>query len=412
MERLFPIARSITGDGVRETLAILGEHIDITVHEVPTGAPVLDWTVPNEWNIREAWIKAPDGSKVVDFADSNLHVVGYSTPIGAEMSLDDLQPHLHSLPDRPALTPFVASYYDETWGFCLPHDQRESLADGLYEVYIDSSLEPGSLTYGEHVIEGHTDRDIIISAHCDHPSLANENVSGLVGAVALAKRLATEEMPQHTIRFIFAPATIGTITWLAQNRERLDRIAGGLTLTSLGDSAPLRYKKTRAGDTAIDRVAVDVLERAGVDHEVLDFYPFGYDERQYNSPGFRLPVGSFMRAIHGQTPEYHTSGDNLDLVDDDQLAGAVDVLVDVVTSMDATRSYVNLNPYGEPQLGRRGIYDAVGGKNIPGVQLAMLWVLNHSDGAHDLVEIAEASALPIAAITAAADLLLEHRLIG
>ena len=412
MERLFPIARSITGDGVRETLAVLNEHIAIDVFEVPTGTTVLDWTVPDEWNIREAWIKAPDGSKVVDFADSNLHVVGYSTPIHAEMSLTALQPHLHSLPDRPTFVPFVASYFDEAWGFCLAHEQREDLDDGTYEIYIDSTLASGSLTYGEHVIAGETDREIIVSAHVDHPSLANENVSGLATSVAIAQRMAALGTPHHTIRFIFAPATVGAITWLALNQDRVTRIAGGLTLTSLGDDAPLRYKKTQSADTTIDRVAARVLGEAGVAHEFLDFYPFGYDERQYNSPGFRLPVGSFMRAIHGRTPEYHTSGDNLDLVDDNQIAQAIEVIVEVLAKMDATRSYVNRAPHGEPQLGRRGIYDAVGGKNIPDFQLAMLWVLNQSDGSHDLVSIASVSGLPIETVTAAADVLLEHDLIG
>ena len=406
------MARSITGDGVRETLAVLGEYVDFDVFEIPTGTQILDWTVPNEWNVREAWIKAPDGSTIVDMADLNLHVVGYSTPVRAEMSLDELQTHLHSLPERPGLVPFVSSYFSEAWGFCLSHDQRESLVDGTYEVSIDATLASGSLTYGEHIIRGETDREIIISTHCDHPALANENVSGLVASVAIAQRLAALGRPQHTIRFIFAPATIGAIAWLAQNRDRVDRIAGGLTLTSLGDGAPLRYKSTAAADTPIDRVAAAVLTESGVNHEFIEFYPFGYDERQYNSPGFGLAVGSFMRAIHGQTPEYHTSGDNLDLVDDDQLSDAITVVTDVVMAMDATRSYMNRAPFGEPQLGKRGIYDAVGGNSIPDFQLAVLWVLNQSDGAHDLVSIADRSRLPMETISAAADLLLEHDLLG
>ena len=412
MERLYPITRSITGDGVRETLGVLGEHVEIDVNEIPTGTEILDWTVPNEWNVREAWVKGPSGEKVVDMADLNLHVMGYSTPVSAVMRLEVLQEHLHSLLDRPTLVPFVASYFAEAWGFCLSHEQREGLADGEYEVYIDSTLVPGSLTYGEHVIAGETDHEIIISAHCDHPALANENVSGMVAGVAIAQRLAALGRPRHTIRFIFAPATIGAIAWLSRNQERVDRIAGGLTLTSLADGAPLRYKRTAAADTTIDRVAGSVLASSGVDHEFIDFYPFGYDERQYNSPGFGLAVGSFMRAIHGQTSEYHTSGDNLDLVDDEQLTEAIDVITEVIAEMDATRSYVNQAPFGEPQLGKRGIYDAVGGKNIPDLQLALLWVLNMSDGSHDLVAIAERSGLPSETIEAASDLLLEHDLIG
>ncbi len=411
IERLYPITRSITGDGVRETLSIMGEHIDIDVHEVPSGTQILDWTVPPEWNIREAWIKDPAGQVVVDFADSNLHVVGYSTPIRASLSLDDLQPHLHSLPDRPELVPFVNSYYTEAWGFCLRHDTRQALEDGVYEVLIDSTLAPGSLTYGEHVIPGRSDREILVSAHICHPSLANENLSGLAASVDLAGRLAGAEL-HHTVRFVFAPATVGAITWLARNQDRVPRMTAGLTLTSLGDTAPLTYKRTVDGDLTIDAAAESVLEESGVDHRVIDFYPFGYDERQYNSPGFRAPVGSFMRAIHGQTPEYHTSGDNLDLVDRAQIEQAIEVIGAVVRRVDEARVLRNRAPFGEPQLGRRGIYDAVGGSTIPDLQLAMLWVLNLSDGRRDLRAIARRAQMPYETIEAAADLLVEHDLLG
>lgn len=411
IERLYPITRSITGDGVRQTLSIMGEHIDIAVHEVPSGTQILDWTVPPEWNIHEAWIKGPDGGVVVDLADSNLHVVGYSTPIHTRLALPELQPHLHSLPDRPHLVPFVNSYYTEAWGFCLRHDRRLALQDGAYEVLIDSTLEPGSLTYGEHVIPGRADDELLISAHVCHPSLANENLSGLAASVELAGRLAAADL-RHTVRFVFAPATVGAITWLARNEARVARIVAGLTLTSLADGAPLTYKKTVDGDLTVDVAAQSVLEESGAHHRIIDFYPFGYDERQYNSPGFRAPVGSFMRAIHGQTPEYHTSGDDLGLIDVGRLDEAIDVIEAVIRRVDEARVLRNRAPHGEPQLGRRGIYDAVGGSTIPDFQLAMLWVLNLSDGRRDMRAIARRSSLPLETIEAAADLLVEHDLLS
>ena len=412
IERLYPITRSITGDGVRETLAVIQEQIPLEIHEVPSGTKVLDWTVPPEWNVRQAWIRDSAGDTIIDMADSNLHLMGYSTPVQATLTLDELQQHLHSLPDRPDLVPYRTSYYNEDWGFCLTDRQRSSLVEDRYEVFVDSALEAGSLTYGELLVEGDSSDEIIVSAHVCHPSLANDNLSGIAAAVALAMRLASTPGRQMGVRFVFAPGTIGTITWLAQNQHAVDRVRGGFTLVSLGDRSPLTFKRTAGGDSTVDRVAVEVLEAATDDHRVLDFDPFGYDERQYNTPGFRLPVGSFMRSIHGEKPEYHTSGDNLDALDLNRLEEAVDVIARVIEALDETRAYHNLAPFGEPQLGKRGIYDAIGGKSIPDLQLAMLWVLNMSDGRHDLVSIAGRSGLSLETIESAADLLLENDLIG
>ena len=411
IEELYPICRSITGDGVRKTLAILGRYIPLQVHEVPSGTRVLDWTVPDEWNIRDAYIADAQGKRVVDFRAHNLHVLNYSVPVRARMRLTELRPHLHSLPEQPDLIPYRTSYYSKTWGFCLSQNQLAALRDEEYEVCIDASLEPGHLTYAEAVLPGETQDEILISAHVCHPSLANDNLSGLAVATFLARQLAQRSRRRHTLRFVFAPGTIGAITWLARNREQAQRIRHGLTLTCLGDSHPFTFKKTVFGGTEIDRVAAHVLAHSGLPHQVIDFFPYGYDERQYNSPGFRLNVGSLMRGRHGQFPEYHTSADNLGFIAKDRLIESFCVLSQVIDVLEGNQSYVNLEPYGEPQLGNRGLYRATGGTQIADLQLALLWVLNLSDGRHSLLDIAETSRMPFATIRVAADLLSNHGLL-
>ncbi|MEV4898324.1 DUF4910 domain-containing protein [Nonomuraea sp. NPDC055795] len=271
VERLYPICRSITGDGVRETLAIIGEHLPLTVSEVPTGTQVLDWNVPQEWNIRDAWIKDRSGRKVVDFQELNLHVVGYSVPVRGTFTLEELRPRLHTL---PGLVPYRTSYYNQTWGFCLTQETLDTMDEGPYEVLIDSTLRDGSLTYAEHVVPGELDDEVLISCHTCHPSLANDNLAGIAVAVELAKSLVS---PRHTYRFIFAPGTIGAITWLARNRGRTERIKHGLTLACAGDPGPLTYKRSRRGDAPIDRAVAHVLRERP--HTLLDFSPYGYDER-------------------------------------------------------------------------------------------------------------------------------------
>jgi aminopeptidase-like protein len=411
VEELYPICRSITGDGVRETLQILSRRVPITVHEVPTGTPVLDWTVPKEWNIRDAWIKNSRGERVVDFRASNLHVVNYSTPVHARMTLDELRPRLHTLPDRPSLVPYRTSYYDETWGFCLAHDELQKLSPGEYEVHIDSTLQPGSLTYGEIVLPGETDEEILLSTHVCHPSLCDDNLSGLAVSIALARLFSGKEKRRYTMRFLYAPGTIGAITWLALHKERAARIRHGMTLTCLGDGHPFTYKRTFAGEAEIDRVARHVLESSGIAHGFIDFFPYGYDERQYNSPGFRIPVGSLMRGRHGQFPEYHTSGDNLGFVSAARIAESYEVCRSILEVLDGNVTYRNTEPWGEPQLGRRGLYGAMGGMNIPDLQLALLWVLNLADGQHSLLDTAERSKMDFRKIRLAADLLLKHGLL-
>jgi aminopeptidase-like protein len=410
---LYPICRSITGDGVRETLRILGRHLPLEVREVPSGTPVFDWTVPPEWNIRDAWIKTTSGERLVDFRRSNLHVVSYSTPVAPRrISLADLREHLHSLPEQPDWIPYRTSYYEETWGFCLTQKQLELLTDAEYEICIDATLEPGHLSYGEYLLPGATDDEVLISTHVCHPSLCNDNLSGIAVSVWLARELASRRTRRYSYRFLYIPGTIGSITWLAQNRERAHRIRHGLTLICLGDERGLTYKRTFGGSAEIDRAAEHVLAQSGEDDDVVDFFPYGYDERQFNSPGFRLPVGSLMRGRHGRFPEYHTSADDLDLVRPEQLSRSFETVLSILDLLEENRRYRSLAPYGEPQLGKRGVYRALGGESDPSeLQLAMLWVLAFSDGEHALLDVAERSGLPFARVRSAADLLAEHDLL-
>lgn len=412
VEDLFPICRSITGDGVRETLRRIDRLLPLDVYEVDTGTSVLDWTVPREWNIRDAYVADPDGNRLIDFRSSNLHVVSYSTPVRARMTLAELRPHLHTLPEHPAWIPYRTSYYREDWGFCLAHQELDRFKKGVeYEVVIDSSLEPGSLTYAEHVVSGRSDEEVLISTHVCHPSLANDNLSGIAVAAWLARSIG-ERTPRYTYRFLFIPGTIGSITWLARNRERVDRIRHGLVLTCVGDPGPATYKRSRQGDASIDRVAAHVLRHSGMEHALEDFEPYGYDERQFGSPGPDLPVGRFSRTPNGRYPEYHTSADDLDLVTPTALSDSLDRLLDIVGVLEDNAVYTNQNAWGEPQLGRRGLYEGVaGGGELPGYELALLWVLNQSDGSNSLLDIAERAGMPFPVIRRAANALVETDLL-
>ena len=397
---LFPICRSITGDGFRSSLARLGEVVPIAQTEVASGTPVFDWIVPKEWNIRDAWIADRSGRRVVDFQASNLHVVNYSIPVRTRMTLTELRPRLHTLPEQPDLIPYRTTYYAEDWGFCLTHRQLEALPEGDYEVCVDSTLAPGHLTYGECILPGETSDEILISAHSCHPSLANDNLSGMVVAAFLARELSTSPR-HHTIRFLFIPGTIGSITWLAKNEALARRVRHGLVLSCLGDRGPSTFKRSRRGNTVIDRAAAHVLKEAGP-HTLLDFVPYGYDERQYCSPGFDLPVGCLTRTPNGRFPEYHTSADNLAFVTPESLADSLEKCRRIIEILEHDGAYLNHNPHCEPQLGRRGLYRATGGRDLPGFEMALLWVLNLSDGRHTLLDIAERSSVPFRVILKAA----------
>lgn len=410
IEELFPICRSITGRGVRQTLGILQRYVPLEIHEVPSGTKAFDWTVPPEWNIRDAYIAREDGSRVVDFATNNLHVLQYSRPIDATMPLAELFPHLHTLPERPDWIPYRTSYYTEDWGFCLSHRVLLSLPDGPYRVVIDSDLAPGHLTYGELVIPGRVDDTVLFSCHVCHPSLANDNLSGIAVAIMLARHVLALG-PRLSYRFLFVPGTIGPLVWLARNEHMVGQIAHGLVLSCLGDPGGVTYKQSRKGNAAIDRIAANVLRDDASTHRIRPFVPYGYDERQYCSPGFDLPVGCLMRTPHGEYAEYHSSADNLSLLHPDSLAHSLSVLRRIVAVIEGQAIYRSRNPKGEPQLGQRGLYGTVGGRRAAAEQMALLWVLNLADGQHSLLDISERSGLSFPIIQTAANALLSSGLL-
>jgi len=412
IETLYPICRSITGDGVRQSLGLLQRTVPLELHEVPTGTEVFDWTIPKEWNIRDAYIKNEAGERVADFQRSNLHVLNYSVPVRRKMTLTELRPHLFTLPETPDWIPYRTCYYHEAWGFCLSQKQLERLEEGEYEVCIDSSLEAGHLTYGEYRIQGATDAEVLISCHSCHPSLCNDNLSGMTTAARLARLLQSVSL-RYSYRFLWIPGTIGSITWLARNEAILSRIKHGLVLSCVGDPGPFTYKRSRQGNAEVDRVVEHVFRHSGSNFEVLDFSPYGYDERQYCSPGIDLPMGTFMRTPNGCYPQYHTSADDLTLVTPASLGESLLQLLRVVQVFEENARYLNLNPKCEPQLGRRGLYRQIGGtKDAAARELAMLWVLNLSDGHHDLFDIAIRSGAPFDQIRRAADALREANLLA
>jgi aminopeptidase-like protein len=406
IDALFPICRSITGNGVRQSLEIIREHIPLQVREVPSGTQVLDWTVPKEWNINDAYVADLDGKRIIDFRKHNLHVLNYSVPIHARMSLAELRPHLFSLPDQPNLIPYRTSYYNENWGFCLSHNALEAIPEGDYDVVIDSSLSQGSLTYGELVLPGERQDEFLISTHICHPSLANDNLTGIALATALAARIAQRERRRHTYRFLFVPGAIGSITWLASNENIVDRIKHGLVVTGVGDTGALTYKKSRQGNAHIDRIAAHVLAHWTRPGTIAEFEPYGYDERQYCSPGFNLPVGRVSRTPFGTFPEYHTSADNLSFIQVAQIEDALNAIEAMIDIVERDASYLNLYPKGEPQLGRRGIYRQIAGQaDRQSKEKDLFWTLSYSDGSHSLLDIAARAGRPFQEILSAAQTL-------
>jgi aminopeptidase-like protein len=401
VERLYPICRSITGDGVRQTLKILGEYVPLTILEVPTGTPVFDWEVPREWNIRDAYIQDASGRRVVDFNNSSLHVVSYSTPVRATLSLEELKPHLHTLPDHPSWIPYRTSYWKEYWGFCLAHQVLLQMQDTRYEVCIDSTLQDGHLTYAEYLVPGESEEEVLLFSHTCHPSMCNDNCSGLAVTTFLARRLS-ELSPRYSYRFIWAPGTIGSITWLRRNRDAVSRIRHGLVLTGLGDPGPFTYKRSRQGNAEIDRIVPHVVRCHDPRARIDDFSVYGYDERQFCSPGFNLPVGRLTRTPYGEYPEYHTSADDLNFIAPERLGEALAVLLQIVDAIEgADRRYVNTSPYGEPRLGKRGLFRPTGGAGLSHREEALLWLLNLSDGSHSVLDIAERSRLDFETLAAA-----------
>lgn len=403
MSRLYPLCRSITGDGVRATLDVLGECLPIERRGVPSGTQAFDWTVNDEWNVRDAYIADRHGRRVVDFRRHNLHLVSYSVPVRATMTLSELRPHLHTLPDRPAWIPYRTTYYNRDWGFCLSERQLRSMDEGPYEVVVDTTIEPGELTYGELVLPGDTPEEVMISAHVCHPSLANDNLAGIVVATEVARTLRSLGSRRYTYRFLFAPGTIGSITWLSRNADVLPRLRHGLVVTGLGGAGCLVYKRSRRGTSVIDRAAAHVVGRRG--GEVRNYSPYGYDERQFNALGFDLPFGRLSRTPHGEYPEYHTSADDLSFVKPAELAESYLAVLELLDVLENDERYHNLSPHGEPQLGKRGLYPTTGGKQATDAVMAMLWVLAYSDGCTSLLDLAAIAGTDFADLRSAAGVL-------
>jgi aminopeptidase-like protein len=411
VSELYPICRSITGNGVRRTLEILKKYIPLEIQEVPTGTKVFDWVIPQEWNIRDAYVKDSEGNKVIDFRRSNLHVMNYSIPVHKKVTLQELKEHLYTIPEQPDLIPYRTSYYNNNWGFCLSHKDYRGLKENYYEVYIDSKLHNGHLTFSECFIKGQLSDEVLISTHICHPSLCNDNCSGIALLTFLARNLWNTS-PKYSYRFLFIPGTIGSITWLSLNESNLSKIRHGLVAACVGDSGRFTYKRSRQGTATVDRAVQQVLEDSEFDYKVEDFSPYGYDERQYCSPGINLPIGCLMRTPHGRYVEYHTSADNLNFVQPKYLYDSFLVYTSLFYVLENNKTYLNKYPKCEPQLGSRGLYSAIGG-GVEGKskQLAILWVLNLSDGTNSLLDISERSNMRFDLIKKAADILIEHDLL-
>lgn len=400
MERVFPFCRSITGQGVRDTLAVIEEVVPgMSTRAVPSGERAFDWTVPQEWNVDEAYIADPSGKRVVDFQDSALHVMSYSTPISEMMDLESLRRHIHTLPDQPDAIPYRTSYYTRDWGFCMSHRALSEMEPGDYQVVMGTRLEDGVLNYGEALIPGRLDDEFLITAHVCHPAQANDNLSGVAIVAELASLLSRVET-KYTYRFLWLPGGIGSLVWLSRNVEAIPRIRGGLTLACLGDASPFTYKETFTGLAPVDLAARRVLG-AGADYR--EFEPYGFDERNFTAPAFRIDAGSLTRSPHGGYPEYHSSLDNMEIMSKARLGEAASTVLEILEQLESGTRYVNLFPEGEPQLGRRGLYGAVGGmKKRPEAEMAMLWLLTMSDGRYSDHDVSQRSGISIEILDAAA----------
>lgn len=394
MRSLYPLPRSITGPGVRATLDEIGARIPVERTELASGTPVFDWTVPAEWSIDDAYLEHESGRRFAELSSSNLHVVSYSQPIDRVLALEELRPHLHSLPQHPDWIPFRNSYYKPDWGFCLADSELQALPQGNYRAVIRSQHRAGSLTWGEFIHRGQSSDEMLLFTHTCHPSLCNDNLSGIVVATEVAAHLARCRT-RLTYRVLFAPATIGSIAWMATREPHLASIKHGLVLAMLGDRGSLNYQRTKSGCATIDRAAEMVLGHHQPAAKVLDFTPWGFDERQFNTPGIGLPVGRLTRAISGGYPEEHTSADNLDLISEASLAEAWLTVLQMIEAIEWDQRWINTSPKGEPQLGRRGLYRQSGGyyDHVPERHLALLWMLQLSDGQQSLLEIAQRSGL-------------------
>lgn len=390
LKELFPICRSLTGEGVKRTFDLLSQIIPLTFQRFRTGERCYDWIIPEEWNIEDAYVADEDGRKVIDFANNNLHVLGYSFPVSGWFSLAELRPHLHTIPEKPTVIPYRTSYYHRQWGFCLPHNDLLRLKEGRYFVKIHSTLEQGELIVAEAYLPGEKEKEILISSYCCHPSMANDSLSGVVLAATLYQEIANRNR-YYSYRFLFGPETIGAIAYLSRFGDAIRKnLCAGFVVTCVGDSGQFNYKRTRRRTHTVDRITENVLKHSGFPYRIREFWPEGSDERQYCSPGFNLPVGSLMRSVYGEFPEYHTSGDNLTFVNERSLGESLEVYMDVLSALEGNRIYMSSNPFCEPQLSKRGLYPVTAGSKERDIEIRRrLWVLNYSDGAHSLIDIAD-----------------------
>lgn len=411
-DRLWPINRSLTGNGNRETLNILSEIIDLKISEIPSGTQSFDWTVPPEWNIKEAWVKDSKGKKIIDFSKNNLHILGYSEPFRGELSSQELKLHLYSLPEQPDLIPYLTSYYKRRWGFCLSHNQLLKLDENeKYDVFIDSSLDNnGSMTIGEAIVKGQSEKEVLFSTYICHPSLASNELSGPLVSAFIYSKLKEQQKLKYTYRFIFVPETIGSIYSLSvKGNHWKNNLQAGFVITSIGDDGKFTYKKSRLGNSLPDKVVEMVLSQTENDFNIVDFFPSGSDERQYCSPGFNLPVGSLMRTMYGKYPEYHTSADNKEFVSFEAMEKSVLKYLEIIEILERNEKYMNTMPHCEPQLGKRGLYPTLGSqKGTEGFVKAMMWVLNLADGTNDLISISEKSNIPVQQLIPVIDKLIEN----
>lgn len=411
MRKLYPICRSITGNGVRQTLNIIKKQIPIKINNIKSGTKVFDWVIPKEWNIKNAYIKDSQGKKIIDYKKSNLHILNYSIPVNKKISFQQLKKHLFTLPEYPDWIPYLTSYYKENWGFCISHNQYKKLKNDVYQAVIDSSLKDGFLTYGELYLAGEQKEEVLFTCYVCHPSLCNDNLSGIVLLTYLAKQLLKVKH-QYSYRFLFIPETIGAITWLSRNKKLIKYIKHGLVATCVGDVGCLTYKKTRDGNHIIDKVVEKVLLDSGKKYNIVDFFPYGSDERQFCSPGFNLPIGSLMRTLYGKFPEYHTSADNLSFISASKLKDSLEKYKEIIYVLENNKRYLNVNPQCEPQLGKRGLYRMLGSQKSDDLnEIAMLWILNMSDGHNTLLDIACRSGLSFRQIKSTSDILKDKQLL-
>lgn len=435
-QTLFPICRSITGNGVRRTLDLLRQVVDFEVKEIPSGTACYDWTVPDEWNIRGAYLETTDGERVLDFADSNLHVVNYSAPVDQTLTFDELDTHLHTLPDLPTAIPYRTTYYNRNWGFCLTHEQYQRLDRKVrYHVRIDATLEPGSLTYGEALLPGSSGQEYLISSYCCHPSLANDNLSGIILWALLLRELQNRGPTRHAYRFVIVPETIGAIAYLSQNEAAMRALAGGFIPTTVAGPGKFGYKHTFLGDHLIDRAVHQTFAELGLEYVSYPFDVNGSDEAHYSSPHFRIPIGTICKDKYYEYVYYHTSLDNLDFVSGDRLVDSLNLYLLAIEKLELNGVYRSLYPYSEPMLGKRGLYPKTGGMIkqraldlekdhrqrayrvsaddiVYGDQLdAIRWLMFYGDGETSLLAVAERTGLPLKQLYETAELLSQHGLL-